>query len=234
MSFVNKIIDRCFRGAIAERQRVTLSLLELEPEARLLDCGCGDGELTMKVAEKIGTKHIYGIDVNDADSAKARAMGIDVHSCDLNQKLLIGDESCDVIYASEVIEHLHNTDLFLKECHRILKKGGYLLIETPNLAAFHNIVFLLFGKQPPPATVSDEIFAGAWGAKERHIKMEGPGHCRIFTLGALVELLEYHGFKVENKAGSVYYPWPNPLTRLMCAIDKSHAAYIIAKARKIN
>lgn len=226
------IIQRLFQGAIAERQKITLSLLEENPGAQLLDCGCGNGELTLKVAARIGTGHIHGIDTTDEDIAQAQSRGITVHPCDPNGPFPIEDATFDVIYASEVIEHLYDTDHFLKECHRVLKDSGYLVVETPNLAALHNIFSLLIGKQPPPATVSNEIFAGAWGARDKEVHTSGPGHCRIFTLAALAELLEHHGFSVEMTRGSVYYPLPVPAARLMCRIDKNHAAYIAVKARK--
>lgn len=228
------IVQRMLGGAIAERQRVTLSLLEPNPEAVLLDCGCGNGELSMKVAERIGTGNVHGIDVYDEDIAQAQAKGITVHSCDLNGRFPLNDDSYDVVYASEVIEHLYDTDRFLKECRRVLRPGGYMILETPNLASWHNIFSLLLGKQPPPATVSNEIFAGAWGTKDRRVHTGGPGHCRIFTIASLTELLEHHGFSIEVKSGSVYYPFPGICGRMMARIDKCHAAYITVKAKKAN
>lgn len=66
----------------------------------------------------------------------------------------------DLVHANQVIEHLYETDLFIKEIYRILKKGGYAIISTPNLAGLHNIVSLILGKQPFPAHVSNEIVLG--------------------------------------------------------------------------
>jgi len=68
--------------------------------------------------------------------------------------------SFDVVFANQVIGHLYETDLFLKEIYRMLKNGGYTIISTPNLAGFHNIFSLIFGKQPFPAHASNEVILG--------------------------------------------------------------------------
>jgi len=51
----------------------------------------------------------------------------------------------DTIIALELIEHLWNVDNFLKECRRLLKKGGVLIISTPNVKYCVNRLKLLFG-----------------------------------------------------------------------------------------
>ena len=54
----------------------------------------------------------------------------------------------DLVFAGEIIEHVVDTDLFLDECKRILKKNGYLLLTTPNLSSWINRIRLLLGRQP--------------------------------------------------------------------------------------
>lgn len=53
--------------------------------------------------------------------------------CDLKQPLPFCDASFDAVLLSEVVEHLHETPAILRECHRLLRRGGYVLITTPNL-----------------------------------------------------------------------------------------------------
>jgi len=233
-----RVFNRIVRQTRAERRRANLSLLEKDPNAKLLDCGCNDGEFTMRVAETIGTDRIYGIDTMSERVDKARARGIEVYQGDLNRELPYENESFDVVHANQVIEHLHNTDILIKEAYRVLKTGGYLVISTPNLASFHNILHLLLGKQPYWANVSDEVLAGTWHlvgpAKKASARPEsGPAHRRLFTKGALEELLEYYGFKIEKSIGSGFYPLPTPLAKVMSFIDSRHAAIITVKARKL-
>jgi len=54
----------------------------------------------------------------------------------------------DIIIAGEIIEHIYNTYKFLEECSRIIKKGGFLILTTPNLCSFKNRLKVLFGKLP--------------------------------------------------------------------------------------
>jgi ubiquinone/menaquinone biosynthesis C-methylase UbiE len=62
-----------------------LSMLERDPKARVLDLGCGDGELTARVAAAVGTKEVVGVDVDKESLEKARARGIITVKHDLNK-----------------------------------------------------------------------------------------------------------------------------------------------------
>jgi methionine biosynthesis protein MetW len=219
-----------------EYRRDVLSLFEPNPEARLLDVGCGDGEFTLKVAEKIGTSNVFGIDVVKENVEQAEARAITCFQADLDEaRFPFEDESFDVVCANQIIEHLSKTDAFAREIYRVLKHGGYGVISTPDLAAWHSIAALLIGFQPYSARVSDEAAnIGTWhfaevGLEERQ---HGPQHRRNFTPRALKEFLQYHGFKIVKSAGSGYFPLPAPLARLACAVDKTRAVFVTVKVRK--
>jgi len=110
------------------------------------------------------------------------------------------------------------------------------VIAVPNLAAWHNIFCLLWGWQPFPANVSDEIVLGNPLNDAYMTDLEGgkfPLHLRIPTFRALKELLQYHGFDVEKIAGAGYYPFWGRASRPLTHIDPRHSAYLIMKARKI-
>ncbi len=217
-----------------ECRRVEISLLEENPDAWLLDLGCGDGQFTAKAMAKIGVKKAYAIEIVDDDIIKARAKGIEVYKGDLNGNLPFDDGTFDIIIASHVIEHLNDTDTFLKEVYRNLKVGGYLVIATPNLAAWIHVFFLIFGKQPTIAEVSDYALVGTWSPRGEKVDRAGPAHRRIFTMGALKGLLEYYGLEVERALGTGYFPLSGLFGRVMSCLDKWHAANIVIKARKIN
>jgi len=54
----------------------------------------------------------------------AKERGIKCIQHDVNKGIPFKDESFDAIWAEEVIEHLYNTDYFLEEVYRVLRKGG--------------------------------------------------------------------------------------------------------------
>lgn len=237
MSILANAIDRYLTTPlIIEERKHLLALVERDPAARLLDCGCGNGAITLKIAEKIGTRELVGIDTVPRRMEQARARGIKVLERDLDEKLPFENESFDVVLAIDVVEHLGNTDGFVKEVHRVLRRGGYIVVATPNLASFSSILYLLVGRQPVEAMVSDEILAGSWNPrwKYRNNLKDGPGHRRIFTEAALRELLKYYGFSVERTLRVGFHPFPFPLAKVMCLIDRWHVNTILMKARKVS
>ncbi len=108
-----------------------------------VDLGCNDGSIAVEVAKVVGAKNIYCIDIDRNALAKAKEKGLITHEIDLSiGKIPLNEESADLITAFEVIKHLINPDNMLREAHRILKRGGHLLITTPNLVSWVNKVIL--------------------------------------------------------------------------------------------
>ena len=66
-----------------------------------------------------------GVDIDREHVEIAKSHGMDARHCDLNHdRLPFGDESFDLIFAGEVIEHLIDTDGFLSELSRCVRRGG--------------------------------------------------------------------------------------------------------------
>jgi len=227
-------LQRCFFETRQKNDEVVLSLLEENPQAEFLDCGCGDGLFTLRGARKIGTSKISGIEIVTAQVAQSEQRGVKVVRADLNEALPYEDERFDVIVANQVIEHLHNTDVFIREIRRILKGQGYAVIATNNLASWHNVLSLLLGKQPMPAHISNEVILGNPFNPSHGLRhtSQADAHHRVFAWDALRELFRYHGFICEKVRGAGYYPFPARLSSFFTFFDPRHAAYIILKARK--
>ncbi|MCE9640293.1 MAG: class I SAM-dependent methyltransferase [Betaproteobacteria bacterium] len=111
-------LDRRFR--VARRRLDTVSaLLEKAPAAlRVLDVGCSRG---VEPAANI--------------AAAARAQGLKVHT-GLLADVALPAASFDAITLFEVIEHLKEPLPLLRECHRVLKPGGVLVLSTGNTASW--------------------------------------------------------------------------------------------------
>lgn len=197
-----------------------ISLLEYEPNTKLLDIGCENGSFTLQYALKIGTNAVIGIDIKNWGVPFSFVEG------NVEVGLPFKDKSFDIVTAAHIIEHLSNTDLFAKEIYRVLKVGGYALVATPNLASGRVIMELLFNKQPNSAHVSD-FFILRGDPNEEWRKSIGHLHKRLFTLEGLEKLLVYYNFKLENKIGVGYGPL------FFGSIFRGrYSANIIVKARK--
>src|SRR5258706_4733042 len=130
-SYASKI----FQDWIGENFKTVLDLMEKDSDAQFLDAGCGEGDFTKKVAKKIGTKHITGI-----EGLGGKAEGLKIIKGDINEKLPFQKDSFDVVLSHYSLEHLYNPGLFIHETYRILKKGGYTIVATDNLSSWANII----------------------------------------------------------------------------------------------
>jgi SAM-dependent methyltransferase len=80
---------------------------------KILDIGCGNAKL--KGAVGLDSRNLPGVDVVS----------------DLNQRLPFDNDSFDVVYANQVLEHVQELIGLLHEIHRVLRPGGFLVAHTP-------------------------------------------------------------------------------------------------------
>jgi SAM-dependent methyltransferase len=166
----------------------------------------------------------------------SESKGIAVKSFDLNGKFDFENESVDVIHANQVIEHLHNSDNFVGEIYRILKKGGYAIISTENASSWCNIFASIMGWQIFSLTNFSSKKQGIGNPLALHsdaaninADFSSWNHIRIYNIRGLKEYFEVFGFKVEEIRGAGYFPLPGWLGN----IDKTHCHFMTFKVRKI-
>lgn len=218
---------------IKENEIMRLSLVPRRHFGKVLDLGCGNGELSKKIKELTGAE-VYGVDFYPERYNLAIEKGINVKDFDLNKGIPFEDSFFDMVFAGEIIEHVFNPDFFLREINRVLKKGGILVLTTPNLAAWHNRILLLFGIMPYGMEASSENAKIGFGFLKKVKNQEPAGHLRVFTLNALKELLDFHGFKTEEVKGGPTDYFPNPirlLEKFFCFFP-SLSSKIILRAKK--
>lgn len=113
--------------SLTERSRM-VSLDMLGKEGLVLDAGCCDGHFSKKIMGK--GNNVVSLDLP----------AVIKQTYPLNPGMCISADACkmpfesqvfDAIYASELIEHLFEPELFISECHRILKPDKKLIICTP-------------------------------------------------------------------------------------------------------
>jgi O-antigen chain-terminating methyltransferase len=101
---------------------------------QIVDLGCGRGEW-IELLHKNGYSNAAGVDTNRSMAAECRERGYPVKIADCVDYLgSLKKASLALITAFHVIEHLPFDRLMrlLAECHRTLKRGGRLILETPN------------------------------------------------------------------------------------------------------
>ena len=111
------------------------------PNGKAIDIGCGNGKF-MRTMNFFGWK-FEGVEFNPVAVKACRSVGLKVFHGDLHAAAF-EDNSLDLITARQVIEHIPDPDNFMREIDRILKKGGRLVIETPNSKALGKRWFVTY------------------------------------------------------------------------------------------
>src|SRR5689334_22675300 len=101
----------------------------------VLDVGCGGGLLTEAFA-RVGCV-VRGVDPSKASLAAARMHAADQglaigYHCALGEALPFSDESFDVVYCCDVLEHVQDVRQVIEETARVLRPGGTYLYDTIN------------------------------------------------------------------------------------------------------
>lgn len=107
---------------------------EIQDGMNILEIGCGNGALWLENMNHIPPDvHITLSDISDGMLRDARNSINDERfsfSCFNAEKIPFEDESFDVVYANHMLFYCENIDLVVKECRRVLKKGGKLICST--------------------------------------------------------------------------------------------------------
>jgi SAM-dependent methyltransferase len=119
-----------------------LECLDREVRGQLLEAGAGDGTLAARL-KGLG----FEVRAIDLFPEAFQPVDIPIEKADLNKGFPFGSEEFDVVVATEVIEHLENPWLFMRELYRITRPGGVVVVTTPNLGNIYvRAYFLLTGK----------------------------------------------------------------------------------------
>jgi SAM-dependent methyltransferase len=100
------------------------AVAESQPK-RLLDVGCGPGEVTQRFVDELGAD-VCAIDVSPRMVDLAKARGLDARVADAEQ-LPYEDDSFDAVFAGWVLYHVPGLEQAIAECARVLRSTGRLV-----------------------------------------------------------------------------------------------------------
>jgi SAM-dependent methyltransferase len=114
-----------------ERRRALL-LAEVKPGERVLDLGCGAGRFVAALQD--AGADAVGVEIAEAALERARrnVPGAELHALAADGTIPLDDTSVDLVWCSEVLEHVPDTAGLLSEARRVLRTGGRLLVTTPS------------------------------------------------------------------------------------------------------
>jgi len=155
--------------------RRALRLGEAQPGERVLDLGCGAGRFVRALRE-IGADAV-GVEIAEGALERARrnVPGADLRRVEPDGSLPLGHGEVDLVWCSEVLEHVADTTSFLTEARRVLAPGGRILVTVPDHGVARRTAIALAGH-------------------ERHYDPLGQ-HLRFYTRRSLAAALEATGFE---------------------------------------
>ncbi len=173
--------------------------------ATVVDLGAGSGEDIPLLASLYPDAEIVALDAAEhhlealarryAQTANVRA-----ERADITQPLPLADASVDLVYCSEVVEHIPDPGALFAEVRRVLKPNGYLLMTTKNEPNVLQKSFWLKRRLAPAA--GGEASAQAGGAQEVEIH----GHITLFKIKEWEQLLAENGFELaQARRGALMY-----------------------------
>jgi methionine biosynthesis protein MetW len=181
---------------VSERRDLE-TIAELVPAgSRVLDLGCGSGELLAHLRQHKDCSG-YGIEIDDANVHACVQRGVDVIQLNLEEGLaLFDDNSFDVVMQLDTLQHLRNTERMLKETARVGRIG---IISFPNFAHWPNRLRVLGGRMPVTKALPYQWY-------------DTP-NIRVGTYADFEVLARKSGLDVTDsfglQAGRVVRRWPN-------------------------
>ncbi len=171
LGFWQKVLARLICLDPGLRASLDFSVMYLPSHCRglLLDVGCGSGWL-LKNMQELGWQ-VEGVDFDAAAVQNAKSRGLSVRQGSLEAQQYPEDHF-DAVTLCHLIEHVHAPLALLRECYRIIKPGGRLVVITPNIGS-----------------LGHKWFNSSWRG------LEPPRHLNIFSTTALLRLTEHCPFK---------------------------------------
>lgn len=135
---------------MSERRDLELIAELVPPGSRVLDLGCGGGELLAHLCAHRGCSG-YGIELADANVLQCVQRGVQVIQLNLEDGLaLFDDRSFDVVLQLDTLQHLRNTERMLQETARVGRIG---IVSFPNFAHWPNRLSVARGRMPVTRTL---------------------------------------------------------------------------------
>lgn len=135
--------------------RIDLELIAgwIEPRSRVLDLGCGNGELLAHLRDARQCRG-YGVDIADANVVECIGRRVNVIQSNLDAGLrMFPDQMFDTVVLSQTLQAMHRVEAVLRDMARVARRG---IVSFPNFGHWRHVTSLLAGRMPVTRTIPYE------------------------------------------------------------------------------
>ena len=188
-----------------------MKFIEIKPQMKVLDLGCGSGYLTFPMAKENPEANILGLDIvtktlenNAAQAKKDFLYNLEFKSYD-GFKFPCADESFDLIVTRYALHHFPDIEQSMKEIARVLTPGGKVFISDP---------------RPNECDITKFV--------DDYMQLKKDGHIKFYTKDEWIELCGKCGLSVIKSFDSqICFPRKKSLSIGFDEVIKKHNRMII-------
>lgn len=189
---------------------------KVSPGSTWVDLGCNQGQFLRLLLRRYT---IRAVGFDDWDAKLMRDSGWSYRTANLERELP-WTEPVQFVSALEVIEHIVDTDAFLRRAYDIMESGGWIVITTPNINSLRNRITVPLGLYPVGPEYRNQIH-----------------HVRMYNAAALQAQLEATGFEGIQMRGVAFLPLSSRfgrsvLSQALANVCPALCSNLLAVARK--
>lgn len=208
------------RGSLGpEFIRRVLELAGILTGLRILDVGCGKGELLEEITARCAECDLFGVDFSTTRLREAShrvGLRVTLVEADIQKALPFPQAFFDRIFCTETLEHLKAPERCLREIARVLRADGRAILTVPNatgFAPFHRL---------------GSLIPGRW-LRAKFLPYEHPSNTdqpidTCFGYREIVALVQAGGFEIEALRGYRYFRYLQMLPLLRKPYGKVYPA----------
>jgi len=196
--------------------RLDYKLIEqyVEPGARVLDLGCGDGALLEELIREKGVDG-FGIDKNVEEVQRCIARGVPVYHGDMIEALgMFADDTFGCVILSQTLQQAENPRRVVEEMMRVGRRG---IISFPNFGHWRVRVQLLLGGRAPRT----RVLPYTW---------HNTPNIRVLTINDFLDFCRQEGLQIVDRLYLTpdYGRLPRPMANLLASM----AIFVVEKQQR--
>jgi ubiquinone/menaquinone biosynthesis C-methylase UbiE len=189
--------SNCFltRKLFEDRLKFAASFVSISNESVILDVGCNDGRFLKIIQTLNNSCNCWGIDL------RSTVDKIKINNCKFRvadvRKLPFDDNYFDIVFALDMLEHVENVEIGIKEIHRVLKPGGFAILSGPTENWFYKLCRIIQFR-----VIDRDMEIGSIGLK-------GEVDFHLYSVFELEKKFKKSGFNESKRKSLPGFPFPD-------------------------